>query len=296
MRVRLMLFSIERARNINRRFIWIGEKLSGVFFKLKYDLGNAGIEIEAEKYLTASFFSALAYFAMFFLLFFGLMFVRDGAVLPQNTLFSLGVGTAFFFVFFMLHVFYPKIMSQKIASSIDNSLLFALKSMYIQVTSGVSLYESMVNVSKSDYGVVSKEFGEVVRDISSGESEPKALEKLALKTKSEHLKKTCWQLLNSIRSGASVQGSLQSIVNVLTREQERAIKNYAAELNMWILMYLLLAAAIPTLGVTFLVILSSMGGASVGPEHIVTIVIGAFVIQVILIGFVKNRVPKVFLH
>jgi len=296
MRVRLMLFSIERAGRINRRFVWIGKRLSGLFFRLKYDLPNAGIEIEAEKYLTASFFSALAYFALFFFLFYFLLFARDRAFLPQNAMFALMIGIAFFLVFFLLHIFYPKIMSQKLASSIDNSLLFALKSMYIQVTSGISLYEAMVNVSKSDYGVVSQEFAGVVRDISSGESEPKALEKLALKTKSGHLKKTCWQLLNSIRSGASVQGALQSIVSVLTREQERAIKNYAAELNMWILMYLLLAAAIPTLGVTFLVILSSMGGASVGPEHIVTIVIAGFMIQVILIGFVKNRVPKVFLH
>jgi len=296
MRVRLMLFSIERAAAINRHFLWIGNRLSRIFFGLKYDLVNAGIRIDAEKYVTAAFFSALAYFAMFFLLFYFLLFARDHVILPQNTLFALGVGMAFFLVFFLLHIFYPKIMSQKIASSIDNTLLFALKSMYIQVTSGISLYEAMVNVSKSDYGIVSREFGIVIKEISAGESEPKALEKLALKTKSEHLRKTCWQLLNSIRSGASVQGALQSIVEVLTREQERSIKNYAAELNMWILMYLLLAAAIPTLGITFLVILSSMGGASVGPEHIITVIIGAFFIQIILIGFVKNRVPRVFSH
>lgn len=296
MRVRLMLFSIERAKKINRHFLWIGNRLSRIFFGLKYDLPNAGIRIDAKKYLTAAFFSALAYFAMFFFLFYFLLLARDHAVLPQNTLFALAVGTVFFIVFFLLHIFYPKIISQKIASSIDNTLLFALKSMYIQVTSGISLYEAMVNVSKSGYGIVSEEFGGVVKDISVGESEPKALEKLALKTKSEHLRKTCWQLLNSIRSGASVQGALQSIVEVLTRNQERSIKNYAAELNMWILMYLLLAAAIPTLGITFLVILSSMGGASVGPEHIITVIIGAFLIQVILIGFVKNRVPRVFSH
>ncbi len=296
MRVKFLLFSIEKAQKINPRFEWIGRKLSKLFISTKYNLTSAGLEIEAEKYLTACFFSALVYFVVFFLLFFTLFFLRDHAFIPKNALLAFVFGLVFFFVFFLLHVIYPKIMSQKLATSIDNSLLFALKSMYIQVTSGISLYMAMINVSQSDYGVVSKEFGKVVREISAGESEPKALEKLALKTNSEHLKKTCWQLLNSIRSGASVQGALQSIVLMLTREQERAIKNYAAELNMWILMYLLLAAAIPTLGVTFLVILSTIGNASVGPEHIILIVLAAFAIQIILIGFVKNRAPRVFVH
>jgi len=188
---------------------------------------------------------------------------------------------------------YPGIMAKQHATGIDQNLLFALKSMMIQVSSGVSLFDSMVNISKENYGIVSKEFAELTKEISAGEGEAKALEKMALSTKSDYLRKTTWQLLTSLRSGASLEGSLKSIVETLTKNQERAIKNYAAELNLWILVYLLLAAAVPTLGVTFLVILSALGGTSVGPELIILIVLGAFAMQIILIGFVKNRMPKV---
>jgi len=296
MRARFMLYSIEKASKINPRFVWVGKRLSGLFFSMKYDLASADFDLEPEKYLTACVFSALGYGMIAFLGFSMLLFARDGLFIQGNTLLALGFSLAAFIFFFLLHVFYPKLQAKKLASGIDNTLLFALKAMNVQVNSGLSLFEAMSNVSKSDYGLVSESFAAVVRDISTGESETKALEKMAMKTKSEHLRKTAWQLLNSIQSGASVQGALKSLVLELTRAQERAIKDYAAELNMWILMYLLLAAAIPTLGVTFLVVLSAMGGANVGQEHVILIVLGAFAVQIALIGFVKNRVPRVFLH
>jgi pilus assembly protein TadC len=294
MRVRFMLFSIERANKVNRHFVWIGEKLSGLFFNVKYSLQQADLEISPEKYLTAAFFSALVYGLLFFALVFALTLVRDQAVTMESTIISLVIGIVFFAIFLFLHVIYPGIMAKKYASGIDQNLLFSLKSMLIQVSSGVSLFKAMVNVSKANYGFVSKEFGELAKEISAGESEAKALEKMALKTKSDYLRRVAWQLLASLRSGASVQGALQSIVQTLTNRQVRAIKDYAAELNLWILVYLLLAAAVPTLGITFLVILSAMGGASVGPELVLVAVFGAFVMQVALIGFVKNRMPRVF--
>ncbi|MCX8190029.1 MAG: type II secretion system F family protein [Candidatus Diapherotrites archaeon] len=295
MRVKFMLFSIERANRINRRFLWIGEKLSDLFYSLKYDLHLAGIKIDPEKYLTAAFFSALTYFAIFFALFSALFFARSQQLDGSLFLNALFFGLIFGFVFFLLHVFYPRIIAKNLARTIDNNLLFAVKSMYVQVCSGISLYNTLVYVAKSGYVGVSEEFEYVVKEINSGESEAKALEKMAIKTSSEHLKKTCWQLLSAIRSGASVKGALQSIVAMLVKEQERAIRDYSSELNVWVLMYMLFAAAIPSLGLTFIVILSSLAGASIGQHTIVFIIMVSFAIQLSIIGFVKSRIPKVFL-
>lgn len=289
-----MLYSIERANNINRKFVWIGERLKGIFANLKYNLQQVDIRILPEKYLTAAFFSALVYGIIFFFVFYALFFFRNSEISPQNSLLSFLIGFAFFCIFFLLHVLYPGIMAKNYAKSIDQKLIFALKSMLIQVNSGVSLFDALVNISRSNYGTVSREFKALTKNISSGESETKALEKLALKTKSDYLKKTTWQLVSSIKSGASLQKALGSIVANLASQQTREIKNYAAELNLWILMYLLLAAAVPTLGITFLVILSSLGGAAIGPEHVLLIVFGSFAIQMVLIGFVKNKAPQVF--
>lgn len=294
MKLRFLLFSAKRANNINRHFIWIGERLDKIFFNVKYDLAKANIEITPERYLTAAFLSALAYGTIFFFAFYFLLFFRDNLINSENTVFSGIIGFGFFIIFFTLHLVYPRLISRHYATGIDQGLLFALKSMLIQVSSGVSLFNAMVTVSNANYEIISKEFEKVVKDVSAGESEAKALEKLALKTKSEYLKKTSWQILTSLRSGASLEGALSSVVQMLSNQQLRAIRTYAGELNFWILMYLLFAAALPTLGITFMVILSTMGGASVGPEHIFLMVFGAAAMQIILIGFVKTRIPKVY--
>ncbi len=287
-----MLFPLEKAKNL-KTFSWIGKKLSKIFFNLKYDLIKADINVNDENYLTASFFSAIVYGIIFFSLIYGLFYLKNQAIVPENGVIALLAGIVSFLLLFLLHVNYPKILANQYAKEIDSSLIFALKSMLIQVTSGVSLFDSMINVSKAKYGTISTELSKVVKDISAGESEAKALEKLALRTKSEQLKKTSWQLLTSIRSGASLQGALKSVVKSLTTEEIRTIKNYASELNMWILIYLMLAAAVPTLGLTFVVVLSAMAGGAIGQEHIIMIVLAAFVMQIILIGFVKTRIPKV---
>jgi len=238
-----MLYSVEKAQKVNRHFIWIGDRLSKLFFNVRFGLTKAGIDLTPEKYLTASFFSALVYGSVFFSLFYGLFFIRDGLFLTDNSVLAALMGFVFFILFFILHMIYPALYAKKYAAGIDQGLMFALKSMLIQVSSGVSLFESMSNVSKSNFGVVSKEFGKVVKDVSSGESEAKALEKLALRTQSEYLRKTSWQLLTALRSGASLRGSLYTVVETLNSQQLRAIKDYSAELNLWILMYLMMAAA-----------------------------------------------------
>lgn len=295
MRIMFLLYSVEAIDKVNRKFVWIGHRLGHFFPGLDLDLERAGIKTSSQKYLTASFFSAIVYGILSFSFFYLLFFLRDEIITSDNTFASVGLGLFFFIIFFFLHVIYPGIIANKYAAGIDQSLMFALKSMLIQVTSGVSLFNAMVNVSKSNYGAVSNEFRDVVKEISAGESETKALEKLALRTKSEYLKKTSWQLLTSLRSGASLKGALTTVVSSLDNQHMRAIKDYAAELNLWILLYLLLAAAIPTMGVTFLVIMSAMAGLNIGPEAVVIIIVGAGLMQIVLIGFVKTRIPKVYL-
>ena len=98
-----------------------------------------------------------------------------------------------------------------------------------------------------------------------------------------------------MQSGASIQGALNSVVSMLMNHQFRSIKDYAAELNLWILLYLLLATAVPTLGITFMVILSSLSGSSIGPSNIYGTVLASFLFQAALIGFIKTRIPRVYL-
>src|SRR3989338_2353922 len=295
MRVRFLLFSLEGANRLSRRLTWIGKTLSNVFYNTKYDLKRAELPVSAEQYLTACFLSALLYGLFFFALLAGIFYVREQLLSEQSVVLSAALSLLFFFLFFGIHLVYPGLLAKQVAAGIDQNLLFALKGMQVQVTSGVSLYDAMVNASKGNFGVVSNEFEGVVKDVSAGLSESQALERLALKTKSDYLKKTCWQLLTSMQSGASIQGALNSVVSMLMNHQFRSIKDYAAELNLWILLYLLLATAVPTLGITFMVILSSLSGSSIGPSNIYGTVLASFLFQAALIGFIKTRIPRVYL-
>ena len=72
-----------------------------------------------------------------------------------------------------------------------------------------------------------------------------------------------------------------------------AIKAYSAELNLWTLVYLIVAAAVPSLGITFLVIASSIGGSGIGPEAVILIVLLSMIVQITMIMLIRSKVPKV---
>lgn len=295
MEVKFLLIPLEKARNINRYFLWIGRKLNKFFPALEFDLETAELNISSDKFLTASFFSGLIYGALFSALFFGLFFLKNKGFVFDSLITSLLIGFVFFFAMFVLHTMYPKIIAQKVARDTEAGLIAILRNILIMVSSGISLYKALDNASKSNNGKISEELKEVVKNINSGISEIKALEKLAIKSKSELMKKFSWQLINSLNSGAPVANALKTVLESAINIQKRAIKNYAAELNLWILFYLLLAAALPTLGIIIFVIFSSIGGSSVGMSQLFGIVGFSIIMQIGLIGFVKSRVPKVYL-
>jgi flagellar protein FlaJ len=289
----LMIFPIERARSFSDRYLFLGRFISKVLFTLKYDLEKAEINIDVERYCLAALLSAMIYGLMFLFvgLAFGVIITRALGPFTLSLIFVFGIGA--FIMMLLFHLFYPKLAAFQLASMVDQELLFALRTMLIQLSSGISLFDSMRNVARSNYGQVSTEFTLAIRDINSGISETEALEKLAFRTKSEVLKKTAWQLTTTIRSGGSIVNALNSQVEALVAQQMDSIKSYAAELNLWTLVYLIVAAALPSLGITFLVIASSIGGSGIGPEAVMLIIILSLSVQAAMIMLIRSKVPKV---
>lgn len=293
MRIPLMLFSLEKCEAISHRFRAIGKRLSFLYPGLNYDLRALGSEVEAGDYAFASLLSAIVY---------GLVFAGIAVIIlnargfSEDALYSYSsaLGIVFFALFFLLHLVYPGIVARKIADRTDKELVFALRDLMMEVESGISLYDAMVNVSQSDYGFVSKEFSKVVNRISSGVSERQALEDLALRTESEYLRKSIWQLITALESGASLSFALKSVIETLTNYQFREIKAYAASLNFLVLIYMLVAAAIPSLGLTFLVLLSAFSGIGVTSTLLAAVVGISFFAQIALIGFMKSSRPTVY--
>ncbi|MBT4596935.1 MAG: type II secretion system F family protein [Candidatus Diapherotrites archaeon] len=289
----MMLYPLDRAKSFSTKFLFIGKALSKILFSLEFDLQKAELDIDPERFALAALFSAILYGIIF--TFVGLMF---GVVITKSLggttiLISLALGVMAFLAILFFHLLTPKITANQIAKLVEQDLLFALRTLLIQISSGMSLFEAMRSISRSKYGQVSKEFGDAVKDINAGMSESAALERLAFKTKSEIFKRTIWQTITTMKSGGSVVTALQSEVAALMDQQEETIQNYAAELNLWTLIYLIIAAALPSLGVTFLVIASSIGSSGIGKGAIIIIAILAITIQAALILVIKSQVPKV---
>ncbi|MFN3910133.1 MAG: type II secretion system F family protein [Candidatus Anstonellaceae archaeon] len=275
------------------RFKGFGQKVVQTMPGLKYDLSNAHIEIEAESYVVGSFLSALI-LGIFSLIFLIIVSQLRGFEFPLNILlpfFGFLLTTIFFFA---LNLYYPKITSKSVAAKIDRGLIFASRDMLIQISSGIPLYQTIENVAEGDYDQVSVEFKKVSKQAASGKALIAALEEMAIQNQSKYLKKMCWQLVTAIRSGTNLTTTLKGIIKMLVDDQLKQIKAYNAELNFIVLIYLLAAAVLPTVGSTVLVIFSVFGVLGITPSVYLTLIVISVIVQMIIIGYVYVRRPKMY--
>lgn len=202
-----------------------------------------------------------------------------------------GFPLIFSFAFFTF-ANYPKIKARRISRELEKNLPYALRHMLIEVRSGISLYESMVSVSE-DYGEASEEFERIVRDINGGKPQVKALEDSIVRNPSTQYRRAMWQMINALKSGTDVSNTLETLVNSMVKQQKLAVKRYGKELNPYVLMYLMIAVIVPSLGVTFLIVLSTFTGVGLDRFAFFQILGGLILFQVFFLNFVKSKRPDV---
>jgi flagellar protein FlaJ len=280
-----LLFSAKTTNAIGRRFRGLGKYVMLLSPSLKSVVPKLELGVDGRSYAAASFFSSLIYGILFGIIVFIVLTVRAAENAPNA---AVAIGFAFTFVFLMLHLFYPKIIITKVAVAETKDLLFALREVMMDIDGGVPLFDAMKNVSLGNYRYVSKDFEWVVRQIEGGVPEREALKQLAIKTESEYFKRAIWQLVNALESGAGMNSALLSIVNSLEGHLYREIKNYSANLNFMMLIYMLVAAALPSLGITMLVLLSAFSGLGVTIETLGLLVGSSAAMQVIMIGYMRS--------
>lgn len=293
MRIPLLLVSVEKAKRFGRRSKGLGLLLLGIYPGLAYDLKSAEMDVEPEKYTIASLLSALGWGVAFLIVSSILLTVREigGAALIGVPLL---LAVSFFIFFYFLHIFYPKIIAGKIAGEIDRDLIFAMRDILIQVSSGIPLYTAMENIAKGDYRYVSAEFKKVGGDMRAGISMTEALENMALRTKSEFLKKASWQLITAVRAGSNLTTALRSVIDLLLEHHIRVIRKYNADLNVIVLAYMLISTVLPTVGITAMVIFSVFGIWAITPDFFLFMVAGSFIAQMAIIGYVYTGRPKTY--
>lgn len=291
--VPLMIVPLGISKHIAKYLVGISHKISSLSPELEYDLEQTDLKLNKEEYIANAIVTCSSVFVIFALLIILLAFRVRHLDLIRSILLGTAIGFGILVLFFILLLRYPKIIAGKKAEQIDKHLLFALKDLLLQISSGVSLYNAIINVANSGYGIVSDEFKKVAKNVKTGMALNTALERLAVESSSEYMRRTIWQVVNTLKAGASLKGALQNIISELAVTQHTKIKNYSQELNLWSLIYMLFAVAIPTIGSTMLVILSSFAGIGVSKGTFIVFIVFCFFIQIALIGFVKTRRPVV---
>jgi len=293
-KVPLMIIPPSLLIGMAKRLRGIGSISLKFFPGIKYDIKAMELNIDATDYSTISFINALAVSAVFSLLVFVMSYFSAGRDFYTTLVISLAVELGIFMVFLYVLLRYPSVHAGKLAEQIEKTLVFALKDMLLQVSSGMGIFNAIVSISKSNYGEVSKEFERLAKKINGGVPTERALEELSIETKSDYLKRATWQLTNTIKAGADLKESLKVIIAELTNSQKTKISDYAKELNLWSLLYMLFAVAIPTIGIVMLVILGSFAGFQITTATFVVFLLIDIIVQFAIIGFIKSRRPVVY--
>jgi flagellar protein FlaJ len=281
-------FPLETALKLSRKFIKIGDKIAKST-SLDMYIKQSEINIDTREYASMAFFTSLFWFLLTFSL-----FVLIGIIIALKFIYIVIIFPVLIsLVSFVYILFYPKLMVVKKIRDLDSNLLYGLRHLTIQVKSGVSLFDALVSVSKQEYGVLSKEFGSCTKKISAGWPENEALEELALKNPSLQFRRAMWQITNSMKSGTDLGNTLESIVNNISSEQRIAIRKYGSQLNPLAMMYMMLTVVIPSIGITFLIILSSFSSFPVTKITFVGILFMLLIFQFAFIGIIKNRRPSI---
>ncbi|MEM2974310.1 MAG: type II secretion system F family protein [Candidatus Micrarchaeia archaeon] len=256
------------------------------------DMEAAGIEMEPEQYIIASIFSSLTWALLVFLL---ITLAQVSTITNPEEIGAMPVLVflLMFIIFFVLHMIYPSILAKKMAEITDRQLIHVLRDMWVQSTSGIILYTILQNIARANYGAVSKELQAAVREISAGERDVIVLEKVATMTRSDAFKRVLWHIIASMRTGIGLTTALNSAVNILAADQRRAVREYGASLNFYLLMYLLFAAVVPAVLITFLSMLSIFQVLPLSIELLAAMVVGFIFLQFVVIGLMRVGRPEI---
>ena len=290
-RIPLLPFPLPKARKLSRRFIGIGESLSHMFPGIEFNLDQSGLDFDAREWMALAFFTALFYFVV---LSGPLILVTIAAKVEivKALGISLLVGFSMGLTSLIYIAMYPMLLVKKKVNQVEAFLPYGLHHLLIEVRSGVPLYNSLVSIAQSNYGRFSEEIKKAVNEINTGKSEVAALEMLARENPSLYFRRVIWQMVNALKSGADIGDTIKQIVDNIQQEQRVAIKEYGAQLNPLALMYMIFCVIFPTLGITFLLVISSFIGIGIDVEYLLLGILGFLAMfQFMLIGLIKSRRP-----
>jgi flagellar protein FlaJ len=291
MRVPFCPIPVKKAKRIlGNTFYGVAEPILKISPSLDLELEQAGFDLNARDYLSIAFFSSIFMFLMMYVVFAMITFRFVG--LTKALTMSLLIGLLFGVITFLYIKAYPKLILKKKMYNVERNVLYALRHMYVQITSGVPIFDALTSVSQGNYGQVSSEFKAAIKQINTGVSLDNALEELTRRNPSVYFRRAMWQISNGVKAGSDIGGILKNIIEYISAEQKIMIRRYGSQLNPLTVAYMMVAVILPSLGVTFLMILSSFAKIPVTENTFWAIILFVALFQFMFLGMLKSKRPN----
>lgn len=283
------LFDFENQRRSSKDFISLIQPKKNS--KLKDTLDSLDLNITREEYLgicAKNFIYSYGFFIVASISLFFYLKMSNPIITP------LIISTLISSFIFFVQVSYPKAFANRKQREIEKSLIPGLQDMLVQLNSGIPLFSILINLTNSDYGMLSEEFRKIVKKINAGSPQAEVIEEVGDKNPSLHFRRALWQISNGMRAGSDISIIVKESVNSLREEQLIQIQNYGNKLNPLIMFYMLISVIVPALSITFVTIISSLIGLS--QFLTISIFFGLFffvlLMQFTFLGLIKSVRPS----
>jgi archaeal flagellar protein FlaJ len=211
---------------------------------------------------------------------------------------SMTIAFAITFFIFAQQLAYPNLIASRRVKLIEQSLLPALQDMHVELNAGVPMFNILVNISNGNYGEVSKEIGSAVKQINAGMDQIDALEVLAVRNPSLLFRRSLWQIVNGMKTGADIGMLIEDVMRGIADEQLTQIQKYGGQLSPLALFYMLIAVIAPSLGTTFVIVLSSFIALEAQFVKMIfySILLLTLFLQFMFLGMIKARRPSLLTY
>ncbi len=288
MRIPLSLLPPNVLASLSKHVEGLGEFISSLLPNLRLELMQADVDMPPRRYAAVSFVSATFNFIFIALLVIVAGFATKRQILLLGIFAGLLVGVASFLTI----LFYPAVVARRRTRELEANLIPALRQLLINIKSGVPLFQAMTGVS-TGYGPVSREFAKMVEQMNGGVAQTDVLSEASKRNPSFRFRRVIWQISNALKVGSDVGSAIEEMINELTRERIAEIQRYGQELNPWVMIYMVLAVVLPSLGITMMIIIMSFMNVLIPITVFPAVFLFLLVFQLFFISFVKSRRPQV---
>jgi len=269
-------------------FITTGKKIVDKRKDLQLYFAQADFKIKPEKYVACSLAATVLNLIIFCLVF--VILFKAG---NSNILFGVLIGVVVTLFMYMQQMNYPRLIILKRTRNVDVNILPSLRALMVQLNAGVTFFNALKNISRSNYGVISEEFQKAINEMEAGVPAVEALEKISRNNPSIFFRRAIWQIITGIQVGADISNVLKEIVNSLMQEQLTEIQAYGGSLSPLAMFYMIITIIFPALGITFIVVLSIFVKA-LGQNYkmLLYAILGLVILmQIVFLGLIKSRRP-----